>query len=369
MEKNIVKVKDYFRLTDNQKNTPEQLNELATIYTQSTIKHLLAKVYTPFIDDLRRTYGQNKQAEKLPALWNKVDELETERDELAEMLDYTYAALEDISTPTADRPQLDAERTNLENRIAQITDELAILKATATQGTIYTDLKDLTQELILHYMTHEPTTDEYNSTLAKVLGEEEPTDRQTENRHEWERMNGRAKRKSLRHIARIKAGQRAVNKSIRANASGTADTNRKTISLETALENGEKIRALTRNTYAETLGDLERIKALAKSANLNHTQSRFLNAFCSKGARAEEQKARISYHAENYEKAKANGDLKRFEERINNAGYKARRAYAFKQIGVTKANRQADIMKQLKTKLEPFYYELMNAEPTATASK
>ena len=350
---------NYFTLANNYRNNADELNEISTIYTMSTIKRLLGKTYTPYLDDLRRTYGQNKKAEQLPTIAELIAEELEERNELKAEVKAIKKDLEEITLPTADRQDLDQEYFETLREVETLNNDLATLRTVSTET--YSDLKDLSQEFALAYISYFPTSVDYIKTINKILGldTDTPSKHQKDNRKQWEQLTNRQKRGALEHIARIKAGQRAVNRYIRQQANQTADYNKKCISFEVITEDGEKQYTRTYNTYAESLEDLARIKAIAKSGHLTTRESRFLNLYCSKGARQAEQKARTQYYAEQYDKMTAKGDYKRFNERLNEKGYKARRDWTFTKIGIIKANRQSEFMKKLQNKLLPIYREVL----------
>lgn len=358
--------KNYFELTNNYRNNAEELAELSTIYTMSTLKRLLGKQYTPFIDALRRTWTQNHRADLMPNIWEQVAQAEQERAEHRAEYESARECLKDITLTDEERADLDAVYFAELGEVQTLTEQLADLKTARVET--YSDLKDLCQVFTLAYMSADPTADEYRATLGRLLGADDPTARQLENREQWAHMNGRQKRGALEHVARIKHGQRAVNRYIRAQANKTADYNTKLTSYEVALENGAKVRALTRNTYAESLGDVARVRNLAKNANLSANQSRFIEHFTSKQARQAEQNARTKYHAEQFDKMTARGEIGLFEKRINERGYRARVQYAMNKIGIMTPQAQAKLLNRIREKLADEYRGIIaqsTAEPQA----
>ena len=349
--------KNYFELRNNHRNNGAELEELSTIYTMSAIKRLLGKTYTPYIDALRRTYAQNLRADNLPTILELIAKAEEEREELRAEYKDLGEQLKDITLSDEERAELEEEYYLDEHEIAVLAEELADLKAVSIEN--YSDLKDLCQQFTLAYISADLTADEYRATLGRLLGVDEPNARQQSNRAEWAQLNGRQKRGAVEHVARVKHGQRAVNRYIRQQANKSADYTAKLTSYNVAMENGANIRALTRSTYAESLADIARIRLIAKHGKLNRTQSAFINHFASKGARAEEQRARTEYHAKHFDNAIKHDNITQFYRQLNNRGYMARRAWAFEQIGVLKGNRQADIMKQIYNKLAPFYRDII----------
>ena len=365
------------------------LETISSIYTMSALKRLLGKTYTVFIDELRRTYGQNQRADFNRNLWDIVAELEQDRKNNRKTYKKLARELTDITLTDEERADIEQDYYEAEQNIEELTEDLATIRGAKVET--YSELKDLMQQFIvgylapLHYITpyeldtravalfgaeYVPNYEPQNKR-DKALAELPTTPRHLKNRAEFEQFSRAEQVQILVYFVRIKRGQRAVNQYIREQANKGADYTKKITSLETfKTEKGEQYEKdiiPTANTYAESIEDLERIKGLLISKELTPKQSRFIRQFCTQDARTVEQKARSKYHAEQYDKARKNGDLKRFEQRLTNAGYMARRTWAFEQIGITKPNRQAEHMKAIAEKLEPYYRELISAEPTPSA--
>lgn len=350
-------LKNYFILKDNHNNTPEELAEMSKIYTMSVIKRLLARAdergYNLYLDMLRRTFYQCISAEQGAELANALEELEKNRAELldkfeddAEELEELKEQLANILLDSARREELDAEYFDKKHRHQQTERELDALRedirtVSAVKVETSTDLADLFNVWVVGYLEAEPTEEELDEMRDKLTGAAKPTEQQKQNRAELDEMTEEEQRASIAHLCKVKSGQRAVNRHIRAQANKTADFSKKSVSYERITtrkdEDGNtkivevKI-ARTTNRIVEAEADMARIKALAKHANLTKTERAFLNQFCTLGALMAEQKARNQYHAEQFDKMMKKGEMRKFGNRISRTGYEARKAYAMNQV-------------------------------------
>lgn len=392
MRKNIENQKNYFKLADNYRNNEQDLMTIGEIYTMSAIKSLLGKKYTPYIDSLRRTYGRNKSAQKIAELWELVAEVEQERKPHQAEKRKTQKKLENIKTPTAELDELNELLDDIQQNLDRYSDELKELKRVATAGENLTSLEDCFQVFRLYYMDYTPKASDYTGRLNQLLGldreplnptdyepatplenrkdtdtdgtenRKPPTKRQLENRQQWAELNGRQKRGTLEHLARIKNGQRAVNRWLRTQGNKTADYGGNTISLTTAKDNGEKITAWTNNTLIEELESHYRIKALLAVANLTPQESKAVNLRFSKEAQQAGIKARADYHDKYYKTmVEEQHHVTDFRKGRAKAHYDGQVDFAYNTIGIYNPSRKSQIEKSIREKLRPKYEEMLRA--------
>ena len=339
------------------------LNELADIYTLATIKQLLGKQYTPYLDELRRTYAQNKRAEKIAPISEQIADLLEDRAEDRAELRALKKDLEDITLTNEEREELTEEYFKIKKNIAQYTEDLKTLRQVSVES--YSYLKDLAQQFALCYLEHEPSAEELEELTDRTLGtdEDEPTKRQAENREQWEDLQEQEQEQALLHLAKIKEGKRAVNRQIRAEGKGSANYDKKVVSFDALQEQGARVKyAHTFNAYCQSLHDISLIRSLCKLHHLTHKESKALEMFCSKGAIYAGQKARTEYHAKQWDKAVKSRKWRDFYKRIDNAEYMARRKYACEHplVNITGANRQSELWKKIEKKLAPAWRKYLD---------
>lgn len=359
--------KNYFELANNWKITIDDEMAIAEIFTLSAVKRLLAKNYDPHIDNIRRTYGQNKKAESLQEMTEQTEEEKLiikgiraeERAKLKE-LESLFLTAEVID-------ELNEDLQKIRTRLYSAVEDRDNLTANS-YGNSLTDIADWFQEFRCGYIA-ERRDPQYLKACRTLLGFipntceliHPPTLKQHRNRLHWATLNGRDKRKTLRHIAQIKQGQRAVNNHINHKKKGSANFSAECVSIDRMTEQGEQI-INTKNSYITNEENRLRIKNLAKLSHLTPTQSRFLDEFCSKSAISAGIRAESEYHSLRYATACKNGKLKAFKETKVNKGYHARRKYVFevltangKHQALKSASGQSKFLSKLFEKLAPYY--------------
>lgn len=339
-----------FSFTITKQEVLNNLETISSICTMKTLSQLLGTTYTSYIDDLRHTYGQNLKADQLTSvintLENELEELETVRAER----NCLRNELSDILLTEEERIELEHDYYNAVTDTDYHQDQADTLRKhyADTIGTTYTDLKDLFQQFALCYLSAEPTDKDLEKTLDKIS-----------DNVEYLTLDEEQQNFIVNHITRIILAKRGVNKYIRQQANKTADYNKKLTSyeLQTTDEDGQPITRTVRtaNLYTDSYMDVERIRALYKNANLNTSQRRFLELFCSKDALHVEQIARSEYHAENYNKMLKRGEKSIFNQRLSNFGYNARKKFVLEKIGILSPAGQSKFMARLTDKLQSQY--------------
>jgi hypothetical protein len=290
----------------------------------------------------------------------------------------------DLGMTKEEYTECETDYLELSKQAKQLRDEVTTIKKSARNNTL-TELTAIANEWVCGYLAYIPDDDTMATARNNTLGIDAesgeyistPTDRQKANRNECEQEQFTAEQLEhcIEHIARVKAGQRAISRYIYHEKTKSADFQEFCISLDLFLEDGTdadgnklyKMKTVkTKSFYEKCQADKGIIQALAKDCELTKKQSKGLLAFCEIDAIHEEQQARTNYIIEDERKAKESGNKpqrlknpKRFKRLTEETGYKARKEYMFSKLDITKDNRKSEFMKDLKNKLEPRYRQII----------
>lgn len=334
----------------------DNLSTKSTIATLAYLKWLDAKSSDEMIHELRVSWGQCRDVLNVPYLTKSIEKYDAEAKRLADIRRELIDDLTDITISNDDRAILDTELSQTEAE--QINNaQIRIALNSATEST-FSDLQDCIHEYAVGWLSVGSNAMITTEQLMTLFTPTRKNAQAVIDRHRanYDRLNGRARRKALRALLRHEHGRRHLTNYIHAQRTKKADYSRKITSIDVWTEAEEKNTfnhsiASISNAFISNQQELIDFRNALVEMGLTKNERRFVELFTSRTAVEIGSRAYMQYYTDHHTAAVEHNNVSQFEQRRANAQIKAMKNYAFEQMHIERPNRQSELWKKIVNKL------------------